>query len=111
MSEDAGIGGDVNAIVSNSANAGQLAEAMLGLKDDFEDAMNAAKNAAAETECAEGYTKFLDKYRGNIVEVEEHGLRLAGNSGVGGSELKRNDQESEEGYSGANKGLSRPINH
>ncbi|MBB6173415.1 hypothetical protein HNR23_003475 [Nocardiopsis mwathae] len=103
-------GGDPSRISGKARSAAQLADAMSGLRDTFNDIMNSAQKAAVEEECAEGYPKFRDNYAETILELEEHGLQLAKNIHSGGAAIGRNDDTTEEGFNGAWPGLSRPIN-
>lgn len=88
-------GGDPSRISGKARSAAQLADAMSGLRDTFNDIMNSAQKAAVEEECAEGYPKFRDNYAETILELEEHGLQLAKNIHSGGAAIGRNDDTTE----------------
>ncbi|TQN30760.1 hypothetical protein FHX37_0644 [Haloactinospora alba] len=108
MTDEAG--GNPDEIRGEAANAAELANAMTGLRETFTDIMDGVRKAAVEEECAEGYSKFKEKYLDDITDVENHGMELARNLDAGGAEIGATDDDTSDSYESPWPGLSRPVN-
>ncbi|RNL82521.1 hypothetical protein [Halostreptopolyspora alba] len=102
-------GGDVSEISPKAREAARLADAMSGLRTDFEDVIGEAMTAAGEQECIKGYIDFREKYLDDVIEVENHGMRFAENIDAAGAEIGEVDRDSTDGFDGAWPGLERDI--
>jgi hypothetical protein len=103
-------GGDVSEISPKAKEAAQLADAMSGLKIDFEDVIGEALAAAGERECIKGYIDFREKYLDDVIEVENHGMQFAENIDSAGAAIGEVDRDSTDDFGGAWPGLERDIN-
>ncbi|QUX31121.1 hypothetical protein KGD83_11880 [Nocardiopsis akebiae] len=75
-----------------------LAEAMAGLADMFDLIMEDAETVAQRDEVSSALRAYKEEYAPTLVEMQEHGLRLANNIQAGASETALNDLEAAEHY-------------
>jgi hypothetical protein len=75
-----------------------LAEAMAGLADMFDLIMEDAESVANRDEVQAALRSFKEEYSPAIVEVQEHGLQLAGNIQAGAAEVAVNDLQAASEY-------------
>ncbi|WP_083947947.1 hypothetical protein [Thermobifida cellulosilytica] len=102
-------GANPGAAAAKGATAEEMAEAMAGLADTFDDLITEVR-AAAGSYVAAGYSRFRDDHYDSIKKVQDHGLTLADNIQAGAAEAALTDLDTSDGYQGAWPSLSRDIN-
>ncbi|WP_304452332.1 hypothetical protein [Nocardiopsis sp. YSL2] len=104
-------GADVTEAHSGGVSAENAALRIIGASADFEDAIEAAKDAGGKTPGVTGWAGYSSTQVENIRDVEEHARDIAGNIQSSAEEIASTDQESGGGFSESDGDLSRPINH
>ena len=75
-----------------------LAESMAGLADMFDLIMEDAESVANRDEVKAALRTFKEEHSSAIVDVQEHGLRLASNIQVGAGRVAENDLQAASEY-------------
>ncbi|MEY9214361.1 hypothetical protein NI17_020190 [Thermobifida halotolerans] len=107
------MGNEAGANPQEAASKGEAAEemanAMAGLADTFEDLITEVRDAAS-IYVHNGYSRFRDDHYDSIKKVQDHGMTLANNIQAGAGEAALTDLDASGGYQGAWPSLSRDIN-
>ncbi|WP_017605354.1 hypothetical protein [Nocardiopsis alkaliphila] len=92
------VGVNVTDAYGAGVNAEQYASSFNGLHADFNDVLDAAKDACAEDPRVTGWSSYGEEQAEAIARVEHHGVGLAENIQGGAAEVANTDAQAADTY-------------
>lgn len=96
------LGVNVHDAYGAGANAQDYASSFEGLHVDFNDLLNAAKDACADDPRVTGWSAYGEEQADAIARVEHHGVGLGENIQGGAAEVANTDSQAAEAYAAVN---------